>query len=62
VKVVLLILALLIIIGIVLPILHLLLAALVLAGAVIVVMAAWKVLFGTGAAHIGQGGGPPWLP
>ena len=61
-KVVLLILALLIIIGIVLPILHLLAVALVLAGAVIVVMAAWKVLFGAGAARIGQGGGPPSLP
>jgi small neutral amino acid transporter SnatA (MarC family) len=47
--------------AIVLPILHLLLAVLVVAGGVIVVMAAWKVLFGA-PASVGRPGGPPALP
>lgn len=44
--------------AIVLPLLHLLLAVLVVAGGVIVVMAAWKVLFGKVSAA-GDRPGPP---
>jgi small neutral amino acid transporter SnatA (MarC family) len=47
--------------AIVLPILHLIVAVLVVAGGVIVVMAAWKVLFGVSAVA-GRPGGPPALP
>jgi len=47
--------------AIVLPILHLILAVLVVAAGVIVVMAAWKVLFGAPAVA-GRPGGPPALP
>ena len=62
-KTLLVILAILIIIGLVLPLLHLLAIGLVVAGAAIVVMAAWKVLFGAShVASIGQDrGGPPAL-
>jgi small neutral amino acid transporter SnatA (MarC family) len=50
--------------AIVLPLLHLLLAVLVVAGGVIVVMAAWKVLFGSSASPtvVNRQGGPPALP
>jgi hypothetical protein len=52
------IVAVLIIFAIVLPLLHLIGAVLVIAGAAIVVMAAWKVLFGAPAATQGRGGPP----
>ena len=63
-KTLLVILAILIIIGVVLPLIHLLVIGLVVAGAAIVVMAAWKVLFGgSRLASIGHDrGGPPALP
>jgi small neutral amino acid transporter SnatA (MarC family) len=50
--------------AIILPLLHLLLAVLVVAGGVIVVMAAWKVLFGSpvSPAVTNRQGGPPALP
>ena len=60
-KIALLVLLALIAFAIVLPILHLIVAVLVVAGGVIVVMAAWKVLFGTPVAA-GRPGGPPALP
>jgi hypothetical protein len=57
-KIVLAIVALLIVFAIVLPLLHLLAAVLVVVGGAIVLMAAWKVLFGAPAgAH--RRGGPP---
>jgi len=58
-KIALAILALVIVFAIVLQLLHLLLAALVVVGAAIVLMAAWKVLFGPSVATQGRGGGPP---
>ena len=63
-KLALVVLAILILVGILLPLLHLLAVALVVVGAAIVVMAAWKVLFGgSGLASIGRDrGGPPALP
>ena len=61
-KTILVILAILIVIGLVLPVLHLLAFVLVVVAGAIVVMAAWKVLFGGAAAASGIGhdrGGPP---
>jgi hypothetical protein len=61
-KTILLILAILIIVGLILPVLHLLALVLAVVVGAIVVMAAWKVLFGGGAAATGIGhdrGGPP---
>lgn len=57
-KIVLAIVALLIVFAIVLPLLHLVLAVAVLIGGAIVLMAAWKVLFGAPAASQGRGGPP----
>jgi small neutral amino acid transporter SnatA (MarC family) len=53
----------LIVLALVLPVLHLFLAVLVVAGGVILVMAAWKVLFHTPASSTHSGiGGPPATP
>jgi len=57
-KIALAIVALIIIFAIVLPLLHLLVAALVVVGAAILLMAAWKVLFGSSIAAQGRGGPP----
>jgi small neutral amino acid transporter SnatA (MarC family) len=63
-KLILVIVLALIAFAIVLPLLHLLLAVLVVAGGAIVVMAAWKVLFGPPASltAVKRQGGPPALP
>jgi hypothetical protein len=61
-KIAIAILALIVLAAIVLPLLHLIVFGLVVAAAAIVVMAAWKVLFGGGASAVGAGhdrGGPP---
>ena len=61
-KIALVVIALLILLAVVLPLLHLLIGVALVAGAIVVVMAAWKILFGSGAASQGQGpGGPPML-
>ena len=60
-KIALAIVALVILFAVLLPLLHLLVAVLVVAGGVIVVMAAWKVLFRPDAALRERGGGPPAL-
>jgi len=61
-KIALVVIALLILLAIVWPLLHLLIGVALVAGAIIVVMAAWKILFGSGIARQGQGpGGPPAL-
>ena len=57
-KILLAIVALLIVFAVILPLLHLFLAVLVMVGGVIVIMAAWKVLFGATAAAQGRGGPP----
>jgi len=44
--------------AILLPLIHLLAAVLVVAGGIIVVMAAWKILFGAPAVKHGSGGPP----
>jgi len=60
-KTILVILGVLIIVGLVLPVLHILAVVLAIVGGAIVVMAAWKVLFGGGATtSVGHDrGGPP---
>ena len=52
------ILALLIVFAIVLPLLHLMIAVLVVVAGIIILMAAWKVLFRP-APTMGNRGGPP---
>ncbi|HXW77778.1 MAG TPA: hypothetical protein VEJ20_10235 [Candidatus Eremiobacteraceae bacterium] len=53
----------LIVLALLIPLLHLFLAVLVVAGGVILVMAAWKVLFHTPASATQTGiGGPPATP
>ncbi|HEY7993113.1 MAG TPA: hypothetical protein VID24_02745 [Candidatus Eremiobacteraceae bacterium] len=61
-KTILVILAIVVVIGLILPVLHLLAVVLAVVVSAIVVMAAWKVLFGGNAAAAGIGqdrGGPP---
>ena len=60
-KLALAILAIVIVFAILLPLLHLLAAVLLVVGGAIVLMAAWKVLFGT-PAGVRPSGGPPALP
>ena len=57
-KFVLVAIALVVLFAIVAPLLHLVLAAAVFVAAVIVVMAAWKVLFGAATVSAGRGGPP----